>query len=129
MQRISWPALAFLAMPLAAQWLNYPTQGTPRTKDGKPNLSAPAPRTLDGKPDFSGVWEVPSHKFLENLADGIQVSMLPWAEKLYKERQDNQGKDRPSGRCLPHSVTDFDAHFTPKKVIQTPGVLVLLFES
>ena len=34
-----------------AQWLNYPTPGTPRTKDGKPNLSAPAPRTPDGKPD------------------------------------------------------------------------------
>src|SRR5260221_3779756 len=39
-----------------AQWLNYPTPGTPRTPDGKANLSAPAPRTADGKPDLSGVW-------------------------------------------------------------------------
>src|SRR5436305_6415655 len=39
-----------------AQWLNFPTPGTPRTRDGKPNLSAPAPRALDGKPDLSGVW-------------------------------------------------------------------------
>lgn len=39
-----------------AQWLNYPTPGTPRTRDGKPNLAAPAPRALDGKPDLSGVW-------------------------------------------------------------------------
>ena len=39
-----------------AQWLNFPTPGTPRTPDGKPNLSAPAPRTADGKPDLSGVW-------------------------------------------------------------------------
>jgi len=39
-----------------AQWLNFPTPGTPRTRDGKPNLSAPAPRTVDGKPDLSGVW-------------------------------------------------------------------------
>ena len=30
--------LALLAMPLTAQWLNYPTAGIPRTKDGKPNL-------------------------------------------------------------------------------------------
>jgi hypothetical protein len=40
-----------------AQWLNYPTPGTPRTRDGKPNLSAPAPRTAKGKPDLSGVWQ------------------------------------------------------------------------
>ena len=41
---------------LAAQWLNYPTPGVPRTSDGKPNLTAPAPRTAEGKPDFSGLW-------------------------------------------------------------------------
>jgi len=39
-----------------AQWLNFPTPGTPRTRDGKPNLAAPPPRALDGKPDLSGVW-------------------------------------------------------------------------
>ena len=39
-----------------AQWLNYPAPGTPRTKDGKPNLSAKAPRANNGKPDLSGVW-------------------------------------------------------------------------
>ena len=43
--------------PVSAQWLNYPDSSTPRTKDGKPNLSAPAPRTHDRKPDFSGVWK------------------------------------------------------------------------
>jgi hypothetical protein len=39
-----------------AQWLNYPTPGTPRTRDGKPNLTAPAPRA-NGKPDLMGVWQ------------------------------------------------------------------------
>jgi len=43
---------------LTAQWLNYPTPGIPRLKDGKPDLAAKAPRTRDGKPDFSGVWHV-----------------------------------------------------------------------
>ena len=47
---------ALLATGVQAQWLNYPTPGTPRTQDGKPNLSAPAPRSPDGKPDLSGVW-------------------------------------------------------------------------
>ena len=123
-------ALAFLGTPIAAQWLTYPTAGIPRTKDGKPNLSAPAPRTPDGRPDFSGIWKAPSTRYLENLgADGVEIPMRPWAAALYKERQENEGKDRPSGRCLPHSVTDFDAHHMPKKLIQTPGLLVMLFES
>src|SRR5258707_84071 len=46
------------ALCASAQWLNYPTPGTPRTKDGKPNLSAPAPRASSGTPDLPGVWQV-----------------------------------------------------------------------
>ena len=122
--------LVLSAAPASAQWVNYPTAGIPRTPDGKPNLKAPAPKTPDGKPDFSGIWQAPDGRYLNNLAaDGIQVPLQPWAAKLLAERQENQAKDRPSGECLPHSVTDFDAHFTPKKLIQTPGVLVILFES
>jgi len=55
-------AIAFLAIlsifsTIAhAQWLNFPTPGTPRARDGKPDLAAPAPRAADGKPDLSGVW-------------------------------------------------------------------------
>jgi hypothetical protein len=48
--------LVVLSVTAQAQWLNFPTPGTPRTKDGKPNLSAPTPRTAEGKPDLSGVW-------------------------------------------------------------------------
>jgi hypothetical protein len=122
--------LVLSAAPAVAQWVNYPTAGIPRTKDGKPNLAAPAPKTPDGKPDFSGIWQAHDGRYLNNLAaDGVEVPMQPWAAKLLQERQENQAKDRPSGECLPHSVTDFDAHFTPKKLIQTPGVLVILFES
>ena len=47
---------AFISTGALAQWLNYPSPGTPRTQDGKPNLTAPAPRTAEGKPDLSGVW-------------------------------------------------------------------------
>ena len=113
-----------------AQWLTLSTPGIPRLPDGKPNLKAPAPRTADGKPDFSGIWRTPTGKYLANLAaDGIEVPMQPWAERLYKERLANNGRDRPSAACLPHSVTDFDTHITPRKVIQTPGVLVMLYEA
>jgi hypothetical protein len=50
--------LAVLGTSVHAQWLHYPTPGIPRTRDGKPNLSAPAPRAADGKPDLSGLWHV-----------------------------------------------------------------------
>ena len=58
-----------LASGLSAQWVNYPTPGTPRTRDGKPNLSAPAPRASNGKPDLSGLWHVQptGQKELERL--------------------------------------------------------------
>lgn len=127
-----WFGLMLVAAPVAAQWLNHPTAEVPRNNDGKPNLSAPSPKAADGHPNLSGIWQAPnmSTRYLENLgADGVDIPMLPWAQKLYDERLANFGKDRPSGHCLPHSVTDFDGHHMPKKLIQTPGVIVLLFES
>src|SRR5712672_837179 len=48
---------AVLSTYAHAQWLNFPTPGTPRTRDGKPNLTALTPRSSDGKPDLSGVWQ------------------------------------------------------------------------
>ncbi len=70
-----------------AQWLNYPDPGTPRTRDGKANLTAPAPRALDGKPDLSGVWHVQTLSIAEmrrlfgsNLVDGALVLSVPGME-------------------------------------------------
>ena len=67
--------LVSTAIPLSAQWLNYPTPGIPRTPDGKPNLSAPAPRTPDGKPDFSGIWATRSNArlFQDLSAGGVEI--------------------------------------------------------
>ena len=46
----------FLAALFLLQWLHYPTAGVPKTRDGKPNLAAPAPRAADRKPDLTGMW-------------------------------------------------------------------------
>ena len=123
-------ALMAVPSPTGAQWLDLRTPGVPRLPDGTPNLKAPAPKAADGKPDFSGIWHAPTQKYLANLAaDGIQVPMTAWAQQVFKQRTANNGIDRPSASCLPHSVTDFDAHNTPRKILQQPGLLVMLFES
>jgi hypothetical protein len=113
------------------QWVNVPLPNTPRTVDGKPNMTAPVPKGADGKPDLSGLWRNPNGKYLDNIAaDGIEVPFQPWAAALYKERQENFSKDRPSGRCLPHGIPDaMLVPATPFKVVQTPGVSLILYEN
>ncbi len=129
---------------MLAQWLQYPTAGVPRDAGGKPNLNAPAPRTADGKPDFSGVWDIEHNRpcppggcndmpigqeFVNigwSLKDGLPYQ--PWAAEAVKKRMEQNGKDDPGTRCLPvgpvHSIT------TPlmKKIVQTPGLIVILTE-
>jgi|SRR5580700_11413264 hypothetical protein len=66
MRKQMLPALfVMLGTGLHAQWLNYPVRGTPRTRDGKPDLTAKTPRTSNGKPDLSGVWHVQSESLEE----------------------------------------------------------------
>ena len=124
-------ALFLLCSIGSAQWLNLPLSGTPRNADGQPNLAAPTPKTGDGKPDLSGIWRVADGRLLGNLAANEPggAPFQPWAAALYKERQDNFAKDRPSGRCLPHGVPDaMMVRSGPFKIAQTPGVVFILYE-
>lgn len=68
---------AVLSIGAHGQWLNFPTPGTPRTRDGKPNLAAPAPRALDGKPDLSGLWRheiTPLAELKRLYGDGLDAA-------------------------------------------------------
>jgi hypothetical protein len=113
----------------AAQWTNYPTPGIPRLPDGKPNLSAPAPRTADGKPDLSGVWRGAGPLYRFNIAQDLNPEDIqPWAEALFLQRVRDSRKDSPLARCLPVSVP-FHDFFDLNRIVQTPGLIVLLFES
>jgi hypothetical protein len=115
------------AGPLGAQWINYPTPGLPRTREGKPDLSAPAPKTPDGKPDLSGVWEHLNARTTAYYLGKINFPWQPWAESLFKERIANNQKDNPESRCLPRGLPKAEA-FDIHKIIQTPGVIVVLYE-
>jgi hypothetical protein len=129
---LSSGVLLIALVPLHAQWLNYPTKNAPRTKDGKPDLSAPLPRTKDGKPDITGIWMPNGLKYLISIAADLkpdEVPFQPWAAALYKERRANQGRDDPNNKCLPSGVPEKDAVTSPFKIMQFPGETVILYES
>jgi hypothetical protein len=118
-------------LPASAQWLKLQVPGTPRNADGTPNLRAPAPRTSDGKPDLSGVWHAVDGRAIANLASagGVTAPFQPGAAALYKERQENNGIERPSGQCLPKSVPEgMTLPPYPFKIVQTPNVTLVLYE-
>jgi hypothetical protein len=119
-----------MAGTAAAQWLSIPLPGTPRTPGGKPNLNAATPRTAEGQPDLSGIWRADSPRWNENLApEGTDAPMLPAAAELYKHRVATQGWNRPETYCMPHGVPDaMTVGGLPFKILQMPGVTVLLFE-
>jgi hypothetical protein len=112
-----------------AQWLNYPSPGTPRTADGKANLSAPAPRGSDGKPDLSGVWRGPGPgSYDRNVARDLSPKDIqPWAEALYQQRVRDMGKDAPRANCLPDPFPYY--HMVDlARFIQAPGIIAVLYQ-
>jgi hypothetical protein len=133
-----------VALDLPAQWLNYPTPGIPRTKDGKPRLTGPAPKTRDGKPDLSGIWtmvypkDVVARVFKEAIGtnlrylmpEGTEIPLQPAAAALYKQRLESLGKGRPSSMCLPHGIPGdmLISVVAPFKLVQTPVLTIILFE-
>ena len=134
-----------------AQWLNYPDPRTPRAKNSKPNLTAPAPRASDGKPDLSGVWEgeptphgevtrvlgehfydlqidvEDNSKYTFNLLWDLKPEdelLRPEAAALVKERL---GRSSPGQNCLPGGIP-FAMLITPFKILQASREIVMLFE-
>jgi len=147
-------ALAVGSVSAQAQWLNHPSPRTPRTKDGKPNLVAAAPRASDGRPDLSGIWLAesapreelirflgpsamnllgeasPARYFMNALGDykPEEVVLTPAAGKLFEQRGATFGKDLPSTHCLPLGIPLMDVAVFPHKIIQSPGLIAVLYE-
>ena len=141
-----------------AQWLDYPTAGIPRTKDGKPNLSAPTPRGANRKPDLSGIWSTDPTPLaeMERLFPGMQplavpgddprtftkyflnifadfrpedVPFRPEAAQAFKRLMETMSGDQaPTARCFPAGIPMGDLLPLPRRVIHVPGLLAVLYE-
>lgn len=124
----------------SAQWLNYPAAGIPRNADGSPNLAAPAPKAANGKPLLGGIWHrvpppgTPSGANFGNtvtyyMPAGATVPLQPWAAELLQQRRFGAlGAGRPSERCLPHGVLGSMLPNIPFKIVETPGLTLILTE-
>jgi hypothetical protein len=143
MKRVIFAGFAvLLIVPVYPQWLNYQSPGIPRLADGSPNLSAPAPHLADGKPDLSGIWAAEcaiygrdgcfTKSLFFDLAKDLKpddVQMTPWAAAIQKQRESRNHVDDPYGYCMPPGVPRIDFGGGPFKIMQTPGVTALLYET
>jgi hypothetical protein len=146
--------VALTSVFVEAQWLSYPDARTPRTKDGKPNLTAPVPRSADGKIDLSGVWKAevtPLSEYRRVLGDAfttVQVDLQdvskyamsvfwgikreeqplrPEAVELMGQRA-RENIQAPGVQCLPAGVPTSTFAFA-FKMIQAPREIVVLLET
>jgi len=144
---------AILSLPMHAQWLGYPTSGIPRTRDGKPNLTAPAPHGRDGKPDLSGLWatepappdlrsnlipditnavgEEPLSQYFINIFSDFKPGdepVRPEQAAALHEREAVFHRLSPIAHCLPEGMPLVEMAPAPYKILQHPGLTVMLYE-
>jgi len=140
-----------------AQWLDYPAPGTPRTRDGKANLSAPAARGSDGNPDLSGVWQVEPvpgevERLLGNLPESTVVAaddprtfskyffdiladfkpeeelMKPAAVEFFRKHAKEFQEANTEAHCLPAGIPRAELLSAPFKIVQAPGWIMMIYE-
>jgi len=153
-KRFAWLLAALVVAPIYvnAQWAVFQDPTVPRTRDGKPNLSAPTPRQ-NGKPDISGIWQAESapvaqiQQFLlpgginglgEDLPTKYFFSFFfdypPGQEPLRQEVR-AQLEKRPPGPGTPPTLCPLPTLPlqglvpAPFKIVQTPRLTMVLYEA
>ena len=135
-----------MAVCAHAQWISNPTPNAPRLADGKVNIAGPVPQ-LNGKPDLSGIWQVeaeprapgglfglgesPNSKYFRDILSdfaGAEAPLTPEGAELFRRNGQAGLTGTPTVNCLPDGVPHADLLPEPFKIIQTPGVIVMLYE-
>jgi len=113
-------------------------------REGKP--VPPPPRLPDGHPDLgnaTGAWFGPTIGDMSGHGRGtsnnpaipgqeamperaVEIPFLPWAKKVYEERQANMGKDDPEASCVPAGIPRTNAIAFPFQIYQHPDRIIFL---
>jgi hypothetical protein len=121
------------------------TAKAPRTRDGTPDLSGVWQTELEtaeeiarrSTDDAANKLIVPgddprtfSRYFFNVLADFTAADApMKAATREYMEKVGERKAGNPSGLCLPHGLPQADLmSYSPFKIIQTPGVIVVMYE-
>jgi len=144
-----WPDYKTAGVPRTADGKQDMKGPTPRTADGKPDLSgvwqymrppgtppppppafqATAAPSATGGGDIipAGVRTSQFWNLGASFKDGLPFQ--PWAAELHRQRVASNSEDNPDAHCLPIGVMQLHTHGQPRKMIQTPGVIVIMYEA
>jgi hypothetical protein len=66
-----------------------------------------------------------------NIGAGLDgdLPLRPWASELRNKRVAELSRDNPDAHCLPIGFTQLHNHPQPRKIIQTPTLIVMLYEA
>ena len=144
-----WPAYPSAGVPKTADGKPNLAGPAPRTADGKPDLSgiwqyergpaAPAPAAPAQAP-APGAQEIVPQEIVPlavrlsqfwNLGAAFKdgLPFQPWAAELHRHRVAENSKDNPDAHCLPLGLMQLHTHGQPRKMIQAPGVIVIIYEA
>jgi hypothetical protein len=146
-----WPTYQPPGIPRDAKGGVRMDAPVPRTPDGKPDLTgnwvrfrgegafaapelrgltrndaaaaqAPASPSDPGTPPIAAFWEIGA-----NVPGGLPFT--PWAAELKKQRMAVNDKENPDANCLPMGLTQFHMHGQPRKIMQSSGVIAIMYEA
>jgi hypothetical protein len=145
-----WPKYATAGVPRDAEGHVVYDAPTPRTPNGTPDLSGNWSRAdrapLAGRGGRGGAAPAPPEPPVEpfppdpdsppvatffnigaNVPGGLPFT--PWAAELRKQRNAANSKDNPDANCLPMGITQFHMQPQPRKIMQTPRLIAIMYES